>query len=103
MSTTTKIPFLDLVTPHQKLKEELCCVFKTVLETAEFVGGGAAIGGIVGAIFGGGKGAAIGAGIGSGGGAATQALTKGNIRVEPETILTFKLDMALRVVQRRRD
>lgn len=71
--------------------------------TAEFVGGGAAIGGIVGAIFGGGKGAAIGAGIGSGGGAATQALTKGNIRVEPETILTFKLDKPLRVVQRRRE
>ena len=71
--------------------------------TAEFVGGGAAIGGIVGAIFGGGKGAAIGAGIGSGGGAATQALTKGNIRVEAETTLTFKLDKPLRVVQRRRE
>jgi hypothetical protein len=70
--------------------------------TAEFVGGGAAIGGIVGAIFGGAKGAAIGAGAGAGGGAATQALTKGNIRVEPETILTFKLDKSLRVVQRRR-
>jgi hypothetical protein len=69
--------------------------------TAEFVGGGAAIGGIVGAIFGGAKGAAIGAGAGAGGGAATQALTKGNIRVEPETILTFKLDKSLRVVQRR--
>lgn len=71
--------------------------------TAEFAGGGAAIGGIVGAIFGGGKGAAIGAGIGSGGGVATQALTKGTIRVEAETILTFKLDKALRVVQRRRE
>jgi hypothetical protein len=71
--------------------------------TAEFVGGGAAIGGVIGAIFGGGKGAAIGAGIGSGGGAATQALTKGNIRVEPETILTFKLDKPLKVVQRRRE
>jgi len=70
--------------------------------TAEFVGGGAAIGGIVGAIFGGAKGAAIGSGAGAGGGAATQALTKGNIRVEPETILTFKLDKSLRVVQRRR-
>jgi len=71
--------------------------------TAEFTGGGAAIGGIVGAIFGGAKGAAIGAGVGAGGGAATQALTKGNIRVEPETILTFKLDKPLRVVQRRRE
>jgi hypothetical protein len=71
--------------------------------TAEFTGGGAAIGGIVGAIFGGAKGAAIGAGVGAGGGAATQALTKGNIRVEPETILTFKLDKSLKVVQRRRE
>jgi hypothetical protein len=71
--------------------------------TAEFAGGGAAIGGIVGAIFGGGKGAAIGAGVGAGGGAATQALTKGTIRVEAETILTFKLDKALKVVQRRRE
>ncbi len=69
--------------------------------TAEFVGGGAAVGGIVGAIFGGAKGAAIGAGVGGGGGAATQALTKGNIRVEAETILTFKLDKPLRVVLRR--
>jgi len=71
--------------------------------TAEFTGGGAAIGGIVGAIFGGTKGAAIGAGVGAGGGAATQALTKGNIRVEPETILTFKLEKPLKVVQRRRE
>jgi outer membrane lipoprotein SlyB len=70
--------------------------------TAEFAGGGAAIGGIVGAIFGGAKGAAIGAAAGAGGGAATQALTKGNIHVEPETILTFKLDTPLKVVQRRR-
>src|SRR5215467_9174780 len=70
--------------------------------TAEFTGGGAAIGGIVGAIFGGAKGAAIGAGVGAGGGAATQALTKNTIRVEAETILTFKLDKALKVVQRRR-
>jgi hypothetical protein len=70
--------------------------------TAEFLGGGAAIGGIVGALLGGGKGAAIGAGAGAGGGTIAQALTKGNIRVEAETILTFKLDMPLRVVQRRR-
>ncbi|HKF67381.1 MAG TPA: hypothetical protein VKB36_12640, partial [Vicinamibacterales bacterium] len=53
--------------------------------TAEFVGGGAAIGGVVGALLGGGKGAAIGAGIGAGGGTAAQAVTKGNIRVEAET------------------
>ena len=36
----TKIPFLDLVTPHEELKEELSCVFTTALRTAEFVGGG---------------------------------------------------------------
>lgn len=71
--------------------------------TAEFLGGGAAIGGIVGAIFGGAKGAAIGAGAGAGSGVAAQSLTKGEIRVEAETILTFKLDAALRVVQRRRE
>jgi hypothetical protein len=70
--------------------------------TAEFVGGGAAIGGVVGALLGGGKGAAIGAGVGAGGGTAAQALTKGNIRVEAETILTFKLDAPLKVVERRR-
>ncbi len=70
--------------------------------TAEFVGGGAAIGGIVGALLGGGKGAAIGAGIGAGGAPAAQAATKGSIRVEPETILTFKLDEPLKVVERRR-
>jgi hypothetical protein len=69
--------------------------------TAKFVGGGAAIGSVVGAIFGGGKGAAIGAAVGAGGGTAAQAATKGDIRVEAETILTFKLDMPLKVVQRR--
>lgn len=70
--------------------------------TAEFVGGGAAVGGVIGALFGGGKGAAIGAAIGAGGGTAAQAATKGDIRVEAETILTFKLDMPLKVVERRR-
>jgi hypothetical protein len=70
--------------------------------TAEFVGGGAAIGGVIGAIFGGAKGAAIGAGVGAGGGTLAQAATKGDIRVEAETILTFKLDAPLKVVERRR-
>jgi hypothetical protein len=70
--------------------------------TAEFLGGGAAIGAIVGAIGGGGKGAAIGSGIGAGGGALTQALTKGeSIKVPPDTVLTFKLDAALKVVASR--
>ena len=70
--------------------------------TAEFVGGGAAVGSVVGALVGGGKGAAIGAGVGAGGGTAAQAMTKGNVRVEAETILTFKLDAPLKVVERRR-
>jgi len=65
--------------------------------TAEFMGGGAAIGAIIGAIAGGGKGAAIGAGSGAGAGALTQVLTKGTIKVAVESILTFKLDKPLRV------
>ena len=67
--------------------------------TGEYTGGGAAIGAIIGAIAGGGKGAAIGAGAGAGGGALTQVLTKGGaIQVPAETVLTFKLDMPVRVV-----
>jgi len=66
--------------------------------TGEFAGGGAAIGAIIGAIAGGGKGAAIGAGSGAGAGAVTQILTKGTIKVPVESVLTFKLDRALRVV-----
>jgi hypothetical protein len=66
--------------------------------TAEYTGGGAAIGAIIGAIAGGAKGAAIGAGSGAGAGALTQILTKGGaIRVPAETVLTFKLDRALHV------
>jgi hypothetical protein len=65
--------------------------------TGEFTGGGAAIGAIIGAIAGGGKGAAIGAGSGAGAGAVSQILTKNTIKVPVETVLTFKLDQALRV------
>jgi hypothetical protein len=68
--------------------------------TGEFTGGGAAIGAIIGAIAGGGKGAAIGAASGAGAGAATQILTKGgSIKIPVETVLTFRLDQPLRVVQ----
>ena len=68
--------------------------------TAEFTGGGAAIGAIIGAIAGGGKGAAIGAGAGAGGGALTQILTKGgSLRVPVETVLTFQLDKAVQIVE----
>jgi len=70
--------------------------------TAKYTGGGAAIGAIIGAIAGGGKGAAIGAGSGAGAGALTQILTKGgSIKVPVETVLTFKLDRPLRVVESR--
>jgi outer membrane lipoprotein SlyB len=67
--------------------------------TAEYTGGGAALGAIIGAIAGGGKGAAIGAGAGAGAGALTQILTKGKaIRVPAESVLTFKLEQPLRIV-----
>jgi dTDP-4-amino-4,6-dideoxygalactose transaminase len=38
-STSSGIPFLDLVTPHEELMEELCDVFRSALGTAGFVGG----------------------------------------------------------------
>lgn len=67
--------------------------------TAEYTGGGAALGAIIGAIAGHGKGAAIGAGAGAGGGALTQILTKGgSVRVPAETVLTFKLDKPVEIV-----
>ncbi|MGD0458176.1 MAG: DegT/DnrJ/EryC1/StrS family aminotransferase [Terriglobia bacterium] len=36
---TNRIPFLDLVTPHRELKDELTAVFEHALETAGFIGG----------------------------------------------------------------
>jgi len=69
--------------------------------TAAYTGGGAAIGAIIGAIAGGGKGAAIGAGAGAGAGALTQVVTKGQIRVPAETVMTFQLDRPLSVVAAR--
>lgn len=41
MSQTAKIPFLDLVTPHLELEEELVSVFRVALRGAAFVGGSA--------------------------------------------------------------
>jgi dTDP-4-amino-4,6-dideoxygalactose transaminase len=35
------IPFLDLVTPHRELQEELVSVFRNALNSADFVGGAA--------------------------------------------------------------
>ena len=39
MTTTTKIPFLDLITPHRDLRAELLEVVEKVLDTAGFIGG----------------------------------------------------------------
>ena len=40
MSTNLQqIPFLDLVTPHRELEEELVAVFRKALSTAGFIGG----------------------------------------------------------------
>ncbi len=61
-------------------------------QSAERIGGGAALGAIIGAIAGGGKGAAIGAGVGAGAGTAVQVLTNGQqVRVPSETVLQFSL------------
>lgn len=68
--------------------------------TLEFAGGGAAVGAIIGAIAGHGKGAAIGAGSGAGAGALTEILTKGgSIKVPVETVMTFRLERPLKVVE----
>ena len=39
MTSTKKIPFLDLVAPHLELESELVSVFKNALRTGSFVGG----------------------------------------------------------------
>lgn len=66
--------------------------------TAEKVGGGAALGAIIGAIAGGGKGAAIGAGVGSAAGAGVQVLTKGEqVKIPSETLLEFRLQQPVSV------
>ena len=60
--------------------------------TAEKVGGGAALGAIIGAIAGGGRGAAIGAGVGGAAGGTVQVLTRGQqVKVPSETLLEFRL------------
>ena len=64
--------------------------------TAEFLGGGAAIGALMGGIFGGGRGAGIGALSGAGGGALTQVFTRGKeVRVPAESVLRFRLERRL--------
>jgi hypothetical protein len=64
--------------------------------TAEFLGGGAALGALVGGIFGGGRGAGIGAATGAGGGLFSQVLTRGKeVKVPAETTLQFRLEKTL--------
>jgi hypothetical protein len=66
--------------------------------TAEKVGGGAAVGAIIGGIFGGGKGAAIGAGAGAGVGAGAQGVTRGQqVQIASETLVRFRLEDAITV------
>lgn len=68
--------------------------------TAEKVGGGAAIGAILGGIFGGGKGAAIGAAAGGGVGAGANTITRGEqVQIPSESIVRFRLNgpLSLRV------
>jgi hypothetical protein len=70
--------------------------------TGEFVGGGAALGGIIGAIAGGGKGAAIGGLAGAGAGTATQGITRGHaVRIPAETLIRFKLEAPVRIRELR--
>jgi hypothetical protein len=67
-------------------------------QSAERIGGGAALGAIIGAIAGGGKGAAIGAGVGAGAGTAVQVITHGEqVKVPSETLLSFRLQAPLTV------
>ncbi len=68
--------------------------------TAVKAGGGAAIGAIIGGIAGGGKGAAIGAGAGAGAGTGAAATKKGEqIKLAPESTLSFLLINTVTVTQ----
>jgi hypothetical protein len=60
--------------------------------TAEKVGGGAAVGAILGGVFGGGKGAAIGAASGGALGAGANAVTRGQqVQINSESVVRFRL------------
>lgn len=64
--------------------------------TAEKVGGGAAVGAILGGIFGGGKGAAIGSVAGGGVGAGANGVTRGQqVQIPSETVVRFRLSDAI--------
>ncbi|MGH9488208.1 MAG: BON domain-containing protein [Terriglobales bacterium] len=67
--------------------------------SAEKIGGGAALGALIGALAGHGKGAAIGAAAGAGTGTAVQAFTKAAaVNLAAETVLNFTLSAPLKVV-----
>jgi BON domain len=66
--------------------------------TAEKVGGGAAVGAILGGILGGGKGAAIGAAAGGGVGAGANTITRGQqVKIASETLVRFSLTNPLSI------
>jgi hypothetical protein len=66
--------------------------------SAKFIGGGGALGGLIGGLAGGGKGLVIGAAAGAGAGAAGGAFTGNKQIVLPAgTVLTFRLERAVRV------
>ena len=59
--------------------------------TAEKVGGGAAVGAILGGILGGGRGAAIGTAAGAGVGAGAQGITRGQqVQIPSESVIRFR-------------
>jgi len=71
--------------------------------SAGFIGGGAGLGALIGGLAGGGKGAAIGALAGGGAGTAGTAFTGNKQIVLPaESLLTFKLQEPIRIVERGR-
>jgi hypothetical protein len=68
--------------------------------TAEFAGGGAALGGLIGGLAGGGKGAVIGLLAGGGAGTAGSAFTGNKAIVLPaETLLTFRLEHGVHITE----
>src|SRR6202041_1206449 len=69
--------------------------------TAEKVGGGAALGAIIGAIAGGGRGAAIGAGAGGAVGAGDVLLTRGQAaEIKVETRVSFRVQDSITITER---
>jgi hypothetical protein len=71
--------------------------------SAGFIGGGAGLGALIGGLAGGGKGAAIGALAGGGAGTAGTAFTGNKQIVLPaESILTFRLNQSVHIIERGR-